>query len=109
MLVLSNADALGVDLNQFAERIHKASAYAHGATHGDIVVGELAACHIAGAIYAGTGFANADSDDLTVEVAPLHHLFGLATGGTVAYGDGLDLERLDKSLKLGHRSTFLTH
>ena len=48
VLVLSHANALGVDLYQFGQRIHESPADADGPPDGDILVGKLLAGHLRG-------------------------------------------------------------
>ena len=99
VLVLPHANALGVNLDELGEGVHEAAPDADGATYGDVVVGKLAARHIAGAVDRGSRLAHAHGYHLVLESAFLHHLLGLASGGAVADGDGLNLERLDEGLK----------
>ena len=43
VLILSDADRLRIDLDQFGERIHEAAADAHSASHSDVIFWELVA------------------------------------------------------------------
>ena len=51
VLVLAHADAFRVDLHQFGQRIHQATANADGTTHSDVVVRELVAGDLGGGIH----------------------------------------------------------
>ena len=46
VLVLTHADTLRVYLDQLGQRVHEPSAYRHGASHCDILVGELLARYL---------------------------------------------------------------
>ena len=109
VLILPHPDALWIDFNQLAEGVHQAAADADGTAHSDIVVGELATRHIAGTVHRGASLADTDGYHLIFEAATLHYLLGLAAGGTVADGNGLDMEGLDESLKLVDGGTLLAH
>ena len=51
VLVLPHTDGFGIYLYEFRQRVGKASSYAHGTAHGDIVVGELLACYFRSGVY----------------------------------------------------------
>ena len=46
VLILAHAYALRIDLYQLGQRVHQSAAYAHGAAHGDILIGEFIAGHL---------------------------------------------------------------
>ena len=50
VLVLPHADALGIHLHQFRQGILEAPGDAHGAPHGDVVLGELLPGDVAGGV-----------------------------------------------------------
>ena len=58
VLVLPDADALGIDLHQLGQRILQAARDRDGAAHGDVQVGELLARDVAGAVDAGARLAD---------------------------------------------------
>ena len=109
VLVLSHANAFGIDFHQFAEGVHEAASYADGSADGDVVFGELTAGQFGGTVDGGSVFADHNGDDLAFEAAALDNLFGLAPGGAVADGYGLDVEGLDKGFELGNGGAFFTY
>ena len=100
-LVLTHANAVGVNLDQFGEGVHQAAANGDGATHGDILVGELVARHFRSGIDGGAVLTHHEGGD--IEVQPFNELLGLAAGGAVAYRDGLNLmQQLSPTLTMLH-------
>jgi hypothetical protein len=55
VLILADADRLGVELHEFGERVHEAAADGDGAADGDVVIGELLAGDLAGGVDRGAG------------------------------------------------------
>ena len=43
VLILAHANALGIDLYKFGQRVHQSSANRHGTTNGHVLIGELVA------------------------------------------------------------------
>ena len=89
VLILSHADGLGIYLDQFGQRVGQTTGYAHGTADGDVLVGKLFAGNVGGGIDRGAVFADDEHLD-AVEMGLAHQVFGLASGGAVAYGDGFD-------------------
>ena len=96
MLVLANADGLGVDFHEFRERIHQAAADGNGAAHGDVLVGEFLARSLGGGVDRGAALVDHDDLDRGRELEFFHESLGLAGGGAVADRDGLDVVFLDE-------------
>ena len=92
VLVLADADGLGIELYQFREGIHQAASDADGSADGDVMVRELLAGDVGGGVDGRPGFVDEDDGDGCREAEGAHELFGFAAGGAVADGDGLDLE-----------------
>ena len=92
VLVLADADALGIDLHQLGQRILQPARDRDGAADGDVQVGELLARDVAGAVDAGARLADHHHRHVELEVAQrlAHEGLGLAPGGAVADGDGAD-------------------
>ena len=92
VLILADADAFGVDLDEFGERVLEAAGDGDGAAHGEIEIGEFLAGHFGGGVDAGAGFADGDAEDV-VEVGVAEEVLdegsGFARGGAVADGDSL--------------------
>ena len=102
VLVLSYANALGVDLDEFCEGIHETTTYGDGTTYSDILIRELVAGNLRGGIDGGTIFA----DDKTLNIAltiifcveiiaacedVADEVVGFARGCAIANGDGFNL------------------
>ena len=60
VLVLADADALGVDLHQLGQRVLQAARDRDGAAHGDVEVRELLARDLARAVHAGARLVHHD-------------------------------------------------
>ena len=58
VLILSNADALGVNLHQFRQRVHQSSSDAHGTAHRDVLVREFVAGYLRSTIDRSAVFAD---------------------------------------------------
>ena len=58
VLVLADADGLGVDLDQLGQRVLQAAGDGDGAAHGEVEVGELLARDVGGRVDGGAGFAH---------------------------------------------------
>ena len=63
VLVLADADRLGIDLDQFGERVLQAARNGDGAAHGEIEIGKLLARDVRGRVDAGAGFADRHGED----------------------------------------------
>ena len=96
VLVLADADGLGVDLHQFRERIHEAASDRNGAAHGDILVGEFLASGLGGGIDRGAALVHHDDLDGGGQLEFFDKGLGLAGGGAVADRDGLDVVLFDE-------------
>ena len=104
VLILSHADALGINLHEFCQRIHQTASYRYGATHGDILIREFVACNLRSGIDGGTILGDGEYlrlrqffsllgiDVIAASEHILDEVVGLAAGCTVADGDGLYLE-----------------
>ncbi len=99
MLVLPDANRLGIEFYQFRQRIHEPAANRHRAAHGEVMGGEFFARNLGSGVdrratlvdhHDGNGGRNADL---------ANEGFGFAAGGTVADRDGLDIELADQSLQ----------
>ena len=88
VLVLADADRLGVDLHQLRQRVDQPSADAHGAADGYVLVGELLAGRGRCGVDRGAVFA--DRVQLhTLKLQSADELFGFAAGRSVADGHRL--------------------
>ena len=67
VLVQADADILGLDLDQFGQRILEPAADGDGASGGGIVLGELVAAGGAGRVDAGAGLVDDDVGELAQE------------------------------------------
>ena len=94
MLVLADADGLGVDLDQFGERVLQAARDGDGSANGEVEFGKLLARDVGGGVNAGAGLADHDGE-YVVELAFAQHVaherVGLARGRAVADRDGADV------------------
>ena len=97
VLVLADADALGVDLHQLGQRILQAARDGDGAAQAHVQVGQLLAGELGGRVHRGAGLADDDLVDLHVRRELLHaldqvagELVRLAARGAVADGDQVD-------------------
>ena len=99
MLVLAHTDGFGVNFHQFGQGVEQSAANRNGTSHGHVLVRELVASNLAGAIDRRSVLAH----HINVHLAAVANLFQetlrLATGCTVAQGNGVNLiglgERLD--------------
>ena len=102
MLILSHADALGVDLHQFGKGIHQTTSYRDSATNRHILIRELLASRLRGRIDGCTvltdrkdlghySFATRGSNVIATCEDILNEVIGLATGCAIADGDGFNL------------------
>ncbi len=94
VLVLADADGLRVDLHQLGERVHQAAADGDGAADGEVVVRELLAGDVGGGVDGGAALVDHHDRDGGGELERADEGLGLAAGGAVADGDGLDVELL---------------
>ena len=99
VLVLADADALGIDLHQLRQRILQPPGDGDGAADRHVQIRELLAGHVAGAVDAGAGLAH-HHDRHLAEAGGLqrlaHEALRLAAGGAVADRDGADAALLDQ-------------
>ncbi len=92
MLILADADALGVDLHQFGQRVLHPAGDGHRAAQAHVQIGKLAAGQTAGRIHRGAGLAHRELGQAgLVGVAQQFggEQIGFAAGGAVANGDEL--------------------
>src|SRR5690606_28765007 len=93
VLILADADGLGIDFDELGEWVLEPPANACGASDGEVEVRKLLFCNLTGRVDRRTRFADHDDDGLPV--VPGDHffdkLFCFATSGTVADGDELDV------------------
>ena len=64
VLILTYANALGIDLHQFCEWIHQSASYGNSSTNSYVLIRELIARNLRGRIDRGTIFA----DDKTLNI-----------------------------------------
>ena len=102
LLVLPHSDAAGVYLHEFCQRVHESATYGDGSAHGDILVGELLARNVAGAVDAGAVLADAIHLHALGQVEVADEVLRLATCRSVADGDGLHTIALHHSLHGQH-------
>ncbi len=62
VLILADADTLGIDLDQFGQRVLQAAGDGDGAAHGQVEIGELLPSDVRRRVDAGSGLV--DHDDL---------------------------------------------
>ncbi|CPL31136.1 Uncharacterised protein [Bordetella pertussis] len=94
VLVLAHADRLGIDLDQFGQRILQAAGDRDGAAQRHVQVGEFERGRFRGRVHRGAGLGDHHARQREVGKAGHHvadQLFGFARGGAVADGDELDL------------------
>ena len=102
VLVEADADGLGIDLDQFAERVLQTTADGDGAAQGGVEVGKLLAADGAGRIDAGPGLV----DDDVNQIGRLFgdefrdEFLGLAASGAVADGNDVQLVPTDHLFQL---------
>ena len=63
VLVLADADGLGIELHQFRQRIHEPAADGDRAAHGEVVVGKLLAGDLGRGIDRGAALVDHDDRD----------------------------------------------
>ena len=103
VLVLADTDRLRIELHQFGERVHEAAADGDRAAHGDVVVGELLARDLAGAVDRGAAFVDHEHRDRLGQADAVDEGFGFTAGRAVADGDGLDFVAFDQVAQQGLR------
>ena len=112
MLILPDADGLGVNFHKLGERVLQAARDGHGRAEIHVVLRELfggeLACRVHGCARLG------DDHVADVRAALVHpadqlngHLFGLAAGGAVADGNVLHVVLLDELCQHGDGLVFL--
>ena len=104
MLILADADGLGLDLDQFRQGVLQPAGDGHGPAQGDIHVRQLAGPILRGGIDRGPGLAHHQGAQPQLRV-PLDELprqaVGLPGGGTVADADELDAMGLGEDGEAG--------
>ena len=109
VLILSDTDALGVDLDEFGQGVHESAANRDGPADGDILVGEFVAGHLGGAVDGGAVLADdEDGGGARGGITATHSgpvrgrcqtlgnkVLGFAAGGAVADGNGFDVVVVD--------------
>ena len=98
VLVLPHTDGFGIYLYEFRQRVGKASSYAHGTAHGDIVVGELLACYFRSGIHRGTILADEEYGHAGTVKHP-DQVLRLPACRAVSYCHGLYAESVHQSLQ----------
>ena len=63
VLILADADRLGIELDQFGQRILQAARDGDGAAHGQIEIGKLLARDVGGGIDGGAGLVDRHAED----------------------------------------------
>ena len=115
VLVLADADGLGVHLDQLRQRVLEAAGNRDGAAHGEVEVGELLAGDIACRVHGCAGLADHDDEGL-LDLAEVGQdvaaeIGGLAAVRSVADGDGgrrvLGDELLERLLRVRERALAL--
>ena len=94
MLILADADGLGLDLDQLRQRVLQAAGNRGSATQGNVEIGELLGRQLGGGIDRGAGFRHHHLGQLQLrhlgdELG--HQLVGLAAGRAIADAHQLDL------------------
>ncbi len=93
VLVLADADRLGIDLDQFCQRVLQPAGDGNGTADGDVNIREFGGGQSRGGIDRGTGFVDQYRLDILLGQCLAHRLgqlLGFARGGAVAHGDQLD-------------------
>jgi len=110
VLILSHANALGVDLDQFSQRVHKSAAYGDSTADSDILIRELVAGNLRGGIDRGPIFTDCKDlrfgrlilflgiDIVAASQDILDEIIGFAAGCSITDGDGFDLVFLNHLL-----------
>ena len=96
MLVLPYPDRLGVDLDQFAQRIQQPPANAHRSPHSDILVREFLAGYFGCGIDRGAALVHHENQHLFAEVDAPDQLLGLAACRPIAHTDRFDIITVDQ-------------
>ena len=93
VLILADPDALGLDLDQFGQRVLQAPGDGNRAAQRHVEPGELGGSGLGGRIDRGAGFRDDDLERLGWGHMAEHvgyQLFGFARAGAIADGDQLD-------------------
>ena len=88
---MSYTNATGVYLHQFCQGVHQTTTYADSSTNGNILVGELLTGYLAGAVDAGTVFADAIDLCAFWQFQMIDEILCLTACRSVSYGDSLNL------------------
>ena len=94
VLVLADADGLGVHLDELGQRVLEAAGNGDGAADGEVEIGELLAGQVGGRVDGRAGFADGDAEDAgeaSIAEEAGHEGRRLARGGSIADGDGLHI------------------
>ena len=103
VLVLSDANGLRVNLDQFRQRVGKAAPDADGATHRDVVVGKFVARNFRSRIYGRPIFTHEENGEVG-QVERAHQLFGFAACCAIADGYGFNMVLLDERREFSARA-----
>ena len=95
MLVLAYADDLGVELDEFGQRVHQAAADAHRPADGDVFVRKFLASDVGGGINRGAAFVDHHQWDGGGELEFFDEGLRLPRTSAVADGDGFNLKFFD--------------
>ena len=107
MLILSDTDALRVNLHQLRQRIHQSATDADRSTHRDIIFRELLPGNLGGGIDRGTILAHHEHLHFAIEADGGDELLGLSAGCAVADGNRLDVVGRYELRHLGRCPTLL--
>ena len=107
MLILADADGLGVELDQLGQRVLQAARDGDGSADGEVEIGELLARDFGGGIDGGARLVHHHAEDrreafLLEKVAD--ERVGLARSGAVADRDGPDVVFLDQGFQRTFRA-----
>ena len=106
VLILADADRLGIDLDQLGERVLQAAGNGNGSAHGEIEIGKFLPRNLRGGVDAGPGLA--DGHGKNVVELPLaqelaHESIRLAGSRAVADGDGAHVVPLQQRSRASAR------
>ena len=107
VLVLAHTDGLGLDLDQFGQRILQATGDGDRAPQAHVQCREFLRCQLRGRIHRGAGLGDHGLGQVQLWLGAHqvgHQLVGLARGGAVADGHQLDLVGRAQSGQRGQRT-----
>ncbi len=99
MLILADADGLGIDLDELGERVLQSARDGDGAANGEIQVRKLLPRNFRRGVDAGAGFADSHGKDrvkLPRSQELAHKSIRLTRSGAIADGDGADVVLLQQ-------------